>query len=191
MSTEKHQLRVDVIGHTVVGGHCVANNGWHDEGGGIGVHSIPTPFHQGTKSGKEHRVNHQSDPTYLRRASELSFLPAILCQRQHVAFVFDAGHAVHVLVSRRKNLALQGKEVVFYCCVCLQITGNSSRFFTGCLFARGRPVSMLLCLARGSSTSILSLFSQGGHDVSAACWAFFLVWLTNDRLHEICLFLEI
>lgn len=153
MATEKHQLRVDVIGHTVVGGHCVANNGWHNEGGGIVVHSIPTAFHQGTKSGKEHTMNHQiGDPTNLRCVSALSFLPAILCQRQDVAFVFDAGHAVHVLVSRRKNLILQGKEVEFYCCVCRQMTGNTSRFFTGCVFARGRPVSMLLCLARRSST---------------------------------------
>lgn len=117
MSTEKHQLRVDVIGHTVVGGHCVANNGWHNEGGGIVVHSIPTAFHQGTKSGKEHTMNHQIDPTNPRCVSELPFLPAILCQRQDVTFVFDAGHAVHVLVSGRKNLILQGKEVVFYCCL--------------------------------------------------------------------------
>lgn len=50
MSTEKDQFRVDVIGHTVVGGHCVAYSGWHNEGGGTVEHAVPTASHQGTKS---------------------------------------------------------------------------------------------------------------------------------------------
>lgn len=50
VSTEKHQFRVDVIGHTVVGGHCVAYSGWHNEGGGTVEHAVPTAFYQGTKS---------------------------------------------------------------------------------------------------------------------------------------------
>lgn len=50
VSTEKHQLWVDVIGHTVVGGHGVANNRWHHEGGGTVMYAIPTAFYQGTKS---------------------------------------------------------------------------------------------------------------------------------------------
>lgn len=52
VSTEKHQLGVDVIGHTVVGGHGVANDGWHHEGGGAVTHALPTAFYQGTKSAK-------------------------------------------------------------------------------------------------------------------------------------------
>lgn len=50
VSTEKHQFGVDVIGHTVVGGHCVAYSGWHNEGGGTVEHAVPTASHQGTKS---------------------------------------------------------------------------------------------------------------------------------------------
>lgn len=50
VSTEKHQLGVDVIGHTVVGGHGVANNGWHQEGGCTVTYTLPTAFYQGTKS---------------------------------------------------------------------------------------------------------------------------------------------
>lgn len=41
-----------------------------------------------------------------------SLLPAILCQCQDVAFVFDTGHTVHVLVARRKDLILQGRKSV-------------------------------------------------------------------------------
>jgi len=52
VSTEEHQLWVDVIGHTVVGGHGVANNGWHHKGGGTVAHALPTAFYQGTKSGQ-------------------------------------------------------------------------------------------------------------------------------------------
>ena len=51
VSTEKHQLWVDVIGHTVVGGHGVANNGWHHKRGGTVKYALPTAFYQGTKSG--------------------------------------------------------------------------------------------------------------------------------------------
>lgn len=62
VSTEKHQLWVDVIGHTVVGGNGVANNGWHHEGGGTVAYAIPTAFYQGTKSGgstnQDIRLNH-------------------------------------------------------------------------------------------------------------------------------------
>lgn len=60
MSTEKHQLRVDIIGHTVVGGHCVANNGWHNEGGDAVAYTVPTAFNQGTKSGgrKKEKTGH-------------------------------------------------------------------------------------------------------------------------------------
>lgn len=50
VSAEKHQLWVDVIGHTVVGGHGVANNGWHHEGGCTVMYALPTAFYQGTKS---------------------------------------------------------------------------------------------------------------------------------------------
>lgn len=50
VSTEKDQFRVDVIGHTVVGGHCVAYSGWHNEGGGTVEHAVPTASYQGTKS---------------------------------------------------------------------------------------------------------------------------------------------
>lgn len=50
VSTEEDQFGVDVIGHTVVGGHCVAYNGWHNEGGGTVEHAVPTASHQGTKS---------------------------------------------------------------------------------------------------------------------------------------------
>lgn len=60
MSTEKHQLWVDVIRHTVVGGHCVANNGWHNEGGGTVTYAVPTAFYQGTKSGKSKNIGRQS-----------------------------------------------------------------------------------------------------------------------------------
>lgn len=52
VSTEIHQLWVDVIGHTVVGGHGVADNGWHHEGGGAVAHALPMAFYQGTKSTK-------------------------------------------------------------------------------------------------------------------------------------------
>lgn len=51
VSTEKHQLWVDVIGHTVVVGHGVANDGWHHEGGGTVMYTLPMAFYQGTKSG--------------------------------------------------------------------------------------------------------------------------------------------
>lgn len=77
VSTEKHQLRVDVIGHTVVGGHCAANNRRHNEGGGIVVHSIPTAFHQGTKSGRKHRMNHQVDPKNLRFVSYRQYCASV------------------------------------------------------------------------------------------------------------------
>lgn len=62
VSTEKHQLRVDVIGHTVVGGHGAANNGWHHEGGGNVTYAVPTAFHQGTKSAERtsNSINNQS-----------------------------------------------------------------------------------------------------------------------------------
>lgn len=55
VSTEKHQLWVNVIGHTVVGGHRAANNGWHNKGGGAATHTIPTAFYQGTKSGENRK----------------------------------------------------------------------------------------------------------------------------------------
>lgn len=62
VSTEKHQLWVNVIGHTVVGGHGVANNGWHHEGGSTVAHAFPTAFYQGTKSGngkiRDIKLNH-------------------------------------------------------------------------------------------------------------------------------------
>lgn len=58
VSAEKHQIWVDVIGHTVVGGHGVANNGWHHEGGGAVVNALPTAFYQGTKSGNEIKLSH-------------------------------------------------------------------------------------------------------------------------------------
>lgn len=51
VSTEKHQLWVNVIGHTVVGGYGVANNGWHHKRGGTVMYALPTAFYQGTKSG--------------------------------------------------------------------------------------------------------------------------------------------
>lgn len=62
VSTEKHQFRVDVIGHTVVGGHCVAYSGWHNEGGGTVEYAVPTAFYQGTKSerGNSTGVNYHS-----------------------------------------------------------------------------------------------------------------------------------
>lgn len=50
VSTEEHQLRVHVVGHTVVGGHCVAHSGGHNEGGGTVEHAVPAASHQGTKS---------------------------------------------------------------------------------------------------------------------------------------------
>lgn len=174
MSTEKHQLRVDVIGHTVVGGRCVANNGWHNEGGGIVVHPVPTAFHQGTKPGKEHTMSHQIDPTNLCCVAELPSLPAILCQRQDVTFVFDAGHAVHVLVSRRKNLVLRGgRESCFTAAFAyrlLEIPADSSQ--AACLHEAGRfQCSSVSRVA--PEPSILPLFSQGGRDVSAAWSAYF------------------
>lgn len=55
VSTEKHQLWVDVLGHTVVGGHGAANNGWHHQGGGTVAHTLPMAFYQGTKSGKSQK----------------------------------------------------------------------------------------------------------------------------------------
>ena len=58
VSAEEHQLWVDVIGHTVVGGHGVASNGWHHEGGGTVVYTFPTAFYQGTKSG--HGTDHKT-----------------------------------------------------------------------------------------------------------------------------------
>lgn len=57
VATEKHQLRLDVFGHTVVSGHRVANNGWHNQGGGSVAHPLPTAFYQGTKSGGKGRKN--------------------------------------------------------------------------------------------------------------------------------------
>lgn len=50
VSTEQHQLWVDVIGHTVVGGHGVAKNGGHQEGGGAVAYALPAALYQGTKS---------------------------------------------------------------------------------------------------------------------------------------------
>lgn len=60
VSTEIHQLWVDVIGHTVVGGHGVADDGWHHEGGGAVAHTLPTAFYQGTKSGQSTNTGHQT-----------------------------------------------------------------------------------------------------------------------------------
>lgn len=50
VSTEQNQLWVDVIGHTVVGGHGVAKNGRHNEGGGAVADALPAALYQGTKS---------------------------------------------------------------------------------------------------------------------------------------------
>lgn len=55
MSTEEHQVWVDVIGHTVVGGNGISNDGWHHKGGGALAYALPTAFYQGTKS--EHGTN--------------------------------------------------------------------------------------------------------------------------------------
>lgn len=81
VSTEKHQLWVDVLGHTVVGGHGAANNGWHHQGGGTVAQTLPMAFYQGTKS-------------------------TILCQCKDIAFVFNTGHTVHILVTGRKDFIL-------------------------------------------------------------------------------------
>lgn len=53
VSTEKHQLWVSVIGHTVVGGHGISNNRGHYKGGGAVADAFSTAFYQGTKSGQE------------------------------------------------------------------------------------------------------------------------------------------
>lgn len=60
VSTEKHQLRVGVVGHTVVGGRGVADNGWHHEGGGVVAYALPMAFNQGTKSGQSTNAGHQA-----------------------------------------------------------------------------------------------------------------------------------
>lgn len=52
VSTEKHQFWVDVIGHTVVGGHGIADDGGHHKGGSAVAHALPAAFNQGTKSGQ-------------------------------------------------------------------------------------------------------------------------------------------
>lgn len=125
VSTEKHQLWVDVLGHTAVGGRSVANYGWHNEGGGSIDNSVPTAFHQGTKSGEQknklkkhtsHPIKPDKAPLYFQRpkACVFWFSPAVLRQREDVAFVFDASHAVHVLVAGRKDLILLGEKVGLY-----------------------------------------------------------------------------
>lgn len=63
VSTEIHQLWVDVIGHTVVGGHGVADNGWHHEGGSTVAHALPMAFYQGTKSVRSTNTGHQTQPS--------------------------------------------------------------------------------------------------------------------------------
>lgn len=50
VSTEQNQVWVDVIGHTVVGGHGVAKNGRHNEGGGAVADALLAALYQGTKS---------------------------------------------------------------------------------------------------------------------------------------------
>lgn len=71
VSTEKHQLWVDVIGHTVVGGHGVADNRWHHEGGDTVTHALPTAFYQGTESGQSTNTGHQTQSPSKRHSEKL------------------------------------------------------------------------------------------------------------------------
>ena len=50
MSTDEHQVRVYVVGHTAVGWHGVGESGWDHRGGGLGTDTLFTALHQGTKS---------------------------------------------------------------------------------------------------------------------------------------------
>jgi len=63
VSTETHQLWVDVIGHTVVGGHGVDDAGRHHEGGGAVAHALAMAFYQGTKSGQSTNAGRQTQST--------------------------------------------------------------------------------------------------------------------------------
>lgn len=91
VSTEKHQLWVSVIGHTVVGGHGVSNNRGHHEGGGAVADAFSTAFYQGTKSGQKTQHEKLTSKTPLmaqiclklrtqQKVKMLSCLPTILCQ---------------------------------------------------------------------------------------------------------------
>lgn len=79
VSTEKHQLWVNVIGHTVVGGHGIVNNGWHHEGGGTVAYAVPTAFYQGTKSGQNTNTGHQTQSPSKKHVKKMflcSFKPS-------------------------------------------------------------------------------------------------------------------
>lgn len=87
VSTEKHQLWVDVVGHTVVGGHGVANNGWHHEGGSTVVYTLPTAFYQGTKSGQRTKNKVRLKKKTFRKAIKHFFL-ASNCLRTKKTCIF-------------------------------------------------------------------------------------------------------
>ena len=50
VSTDEHQVRVYVVGHTAVGWHGVVEGGRDHQGGGVGAETLFTALHQGTKS---------------------------------------------------------------------------------------------------------------------------------------------
>lgn len=170
MSTEKHQLRVDVIGHTVVGGHCVANNGWHNEGGGIVVHSIPTAFHQGTKSGKEHTMNHQIDPTNPPLCFRAFLLTGntVPASGRNICLRCRPRCSRPGVETQKSHSAGEGSRVLLlFAYRLLEIPADSSQ--AACLHEAGRfQCSSVSHVA--PEPSILLLFSQGGHDVSAFFW---------------------
>lgn len=80
VSTKEDQLGVHVWGHTVVGGQAMLQSRWH-QWGSTAAEPLTLLLHQGTET-------------------------TILCQWKNIAFVFNTGHTVHILVSRRKHLIL-------------------------------------------------------------------------------------
>ena len=50
VSTDEHQVRIYVVGHTAVGWHGVGEGGRDHQGGGVGAETLFTALHQGTKS---------------------------------------------------------------------------------------------------------------------------------------------